>query len=224
MFSNWCRSCRFILYVYFFFYLFLLLLVRRFASNCQFHSLSHSVFKQFHHLKWWHLQLSYLCAHWTLCLSLSLYLYLCLSLSHFAATTFHFANGISASHYYGYRRTTYTSVGSRLVRFGSLQLAWRHFSFLLTECDTGLWSSLVVLHGPDFSIYLFFFKPYNWLCLTWTWILREPDRAEKSVTLRIKIPLNKLIDNLWVAVSIYELKIALRALCERTEKWSEREK
>ena len=33
MFSNWCRSCRFILYVYFFFIFFLVLLVRRSAVS-----------------------------------------------------------------------------------------------------------------------------------------------------------------------------------------------
>lgn len=65
MFSNWCRSCRFI-YMFpfpgysFWFDSIHLIRISSLHFDVNFDALSHGVFKQFHHLKWWHLQLSYL--------------------------------------------------------------------------------------------------------------------------------------------------------------------
>lgn len=206
MFNNWCRSCRLILYVYVLSFPSSPCPFRRFALNCQFYSLSHSIFKQFHHFKWRHLQLSYLCARSTLRLLLSLSVsaafcrnYIQLPMAYLPVTII----DTEEQH----------TLGSALDCFSSVLFNWLYDIFHF------YWQNVIPASDDRKLFYMVlifrYFKSYITLCLTWTWILREPDRAEKSVTLRMKIPLNELIDNLQVAVSIYELEITLRAHCER---------
>lgn len=173
-------SCRFIHFIelsFFFVWLCLWLLLFifkiesvMFISMCQFNSLSHGVFKQFHHLKWWHLYNCHIFDGVSICFMFVFMLFmLYIVVIHCAATTFRCTIGISVVILCG-------NIQSTIHRTHSDQKNWHYYccycccgcschyrcngsntTFFILLTQSYACSSGVVLHGHFFLVVVVIF-------------------------------------------------------------------